>query len=61
MTDPAIQHISDTARWAAVYRARETERKKLCSAIPSHDGWQASAANRSPRPPHSTKSTRGHG
>jgi methyltransferase (TIGR00027 family) len=27
MTDPAIQHISDTARWAAVYRARETERK----------------------------------
>jgi hypothetical protein len=26
MTDPAIQHISDTARWAAVYRARETER-----------------------------------
>jgi hypothetical protein len=28
MTDPAIQHISDTARWAAVYRARETERKK---------------------------------
>ncbi len=27
MTDPAIQHISDTARWAAVYRARETERQ----------------------------------
>jgi methyltransferase (TIGR00027 family) len=27
MTDSAIQHISDTARWAAVYRARETERK----------------------------------
>jgi methyltransferase (TIGR00027 family) len=26
MTDPTIQHISDTARWAAVYRARETER-----------------------------------
>ncbi|MGA7925659.1 MAG: SAM-dependent methyltransferase [Candidatus Sulfotelmatobacter sp.] len=26
MTDPAIQHISDTSRWAAVYRARETER-----------------------------------
>jgi len=24
--DRAIQHISDTARWAAVYRARETER-----------------------------------
>ncbi len=23
----AIQHISDTARWAAVYRARETERQ----------------------------------
>ena len=23
---PAVQHISDTARWAAVYRARETER-----------------------------------
>jgi methyltransferase (TIGR00027 family) len=23
---PAIQHISDTARWAAVYRAKETER-----------------------------------
>jgi methyltransferase (TIGR00027 family) len=27
MTDPAIQHISDTARWAAVYRARESERE----------------------------------
>jgi methyltransferase (TIGR00027 family) len=26
MTEPAIQHISDTARWAAVFRARETER-----------------------------------
>lgn len=23
---PAIEHISDTARWAAVYRAKETER-----------------------------------
>jgi methyltransferase (TIGR00027 family) len=27
MSSPAIRHISDTARWAAVYRARETERK----------------------------------
>ena len=27
MTYPAIQHISDTARWAAVYRARESERE----------------------------------
>ena len=27
MTDPAIRHISDTARWAAVYRERESERK----------------------------------
>jgi len=27
MTEPAIQHISDTARWAAAFRARETERK----------------------------------
>ena len=27
MTEPAVQHISDTARWAAVFRARETERK----------------------------------
>jgi O-methyltransferase involved in polyketide biosynthesis len=26
MTDPTIHHISDTARWAAVYPARETER-----------------------------------
>lgn len=26
MSEPAIQHISDTARWAAVYRAIETER-----------------------------------
>lgn len=26
MTDPLIRNISDTARWAAVYRARETER-----------------------------------
>src|SRR3954451_2186659 len=25
-TDPAIRDISDTARWAAVYRARETAR-----------------------------------
>src|ERR1700740_2767125 len=28
MNSPTIRHISDTARWAAVYRARETERKK---------------------------------
>src|SRR5215472_16785413 len=27
MSSPTIRHISDTARWAAVYRARETERK----------------------------------
>jgi O-methyltransferase involved in polyketide biosynthesis len=27
MADPTIHHISDTALWAAVYRARETERK----------------------------------
>ena len=26
MADPLIRHISDTARWAALYRARETER-----------------------------------
>jgi methyltransferase (TIGR00027 family) len=26
MTKPTIQHISDTARWAAVFRARESER-----------------------------------
>src|SRR5262249_20761854 len=26
MSEPTIQHISDTARWAAVFRARETER-----------------------------------
>ena len=25
-TEPLIRNISDTARWAAVYRARETER-----------------------------------
>jgi methyltransferase (TIGR00027 family) len=27
MGSPTVRHISDTARWAAVYRARETERK----------------------------------
>jgi len=26
MTDPLIRDISDTARWMAVYRARESER-----------------------------------
>jgi len=26
MAEPTIQHISDTARWSAVFRARETER-----------------------------------
>src|SRR6476659_3544961 len=26
MTDPIIRNISDTARWMAVYRARESER-----------------------------------
>jgi methyltransferase (TIGR00027 family) len=26
-SEPAIRHISDTARWAAVYRARENERQ----------------------------------
>ena len=25
-TNPPIQNISDTARWAAVYRARENDR-----------------------------------
>lgn len=25
-TDPLIRNISDTARWAAVYRARESQR-----------------------------------
>jgi O-methyltransferase involved in polyketide biosynthesis len=25
--DPLIRHISDTARWAAVYRAQENERR----------------------------------
>ncbi|MBU6296938.1 MAG: class I SAM-dependent methyltransferase [Alphaproteobacteria bacterium] len=27
MTKPIIEHVSDTARWAAWYRARETERR----------------------------------
>jgi len=27
MGEPTIQHISDTARWSAYFRARETERK----------------------------------
>ena len=27
MSSPTVRHISDTARWAAVYRARESERK----------------------------------
>jgi methyltransferase (TIGR00027 family) len=27
MTDPVVRNISDTARWMAVYRARETERE----------------------------------
>ena len=27
MTEPLIRNISDTARWAALYRARETERQ----------------------------------
>ena len=26
-TQPTIRHVSDTARWSAVYRARESERK----------------------------------
>ena len=27
LTEPIISHVSDTARWVAVYRARETERR----------------------------------
>ena len=27
MSEPLIRDISDTARWVAVYRARETERR----------------------------------
>ncbi len=27
MSEPLVRHISDTARWVAVYRARETERQ----------------------------------
>ena len=26
MTEPVVSHVSDTARWVAVYRARESER-----------------------------------
>src|SRR3954454_9168235 len=39
MREPSIQHISDTARWAAVFRARESERPK---ALPREEaGWFA--------------------
>ena len=27
MSEPLVRHISDTAGWVAVYRARETERQ----------------------------------
>jgi len=36
--EPLIRNISDTARWAAIYRARETERPIRSFAILSPAG-----------------------
>ncbi len=44
---PAIQHISDTARWAAVYRAIEDGSGRMgCFAILMRGGWPVSGARR---------------
>ncbi|MGO9466630.1 MAG: class I SAM-dependent methyltransferase [Isosphaeraceae bacterium] len=49
-TDPPIQNISDTARWAAVYRARESDRPdaifrdRLARRLAGERGEQIAAA-----------------
>ena len=50
MTDePLIRDISDTARWMAVYRARETRTggRSVRRSVP-HARWRASEASESP-------------
>jgi len=37
-----IQHVSDTARWVALYRAMESERPDALSTTPTRDGWPGS-------------------
>ncbi len=37
--EPLIRNISDTARWAAVYRARETERQDALFRDPFARRW----------------------
>jgi methyltransferase (TIGR00027 family) len=49
MTEPVVSHVSDTARWVAVYRARESERadalfRDPLAALLAGDRGQAIAA-----------------
>ncbi len=61
MTDPAIQHISDTARWAAVYRARESERQNALFRDPFARRLAGERGEQIAKVTPSTKRTRGHG
>ena len=49
MPDPLIRNISDTARWAAPYRAPKLSGPTPSTVIRSRGDWPASAATRSPR------------
>src|SRR5487761_575973 len=41
-----VNRISDTARWVAYFRARETERADALFGIPMHSLWPGNAAVR---------------
>ncbi len=41
-TDPSLRNISDTARWAAVYGARENDRHYLVPTVSLPDYRRAS-------------------
>ena len=44
MPEPIISHVSDTARWVAVYRAWETARLRFSDLSTSHLAYPAASA-----------------
>lgn len=61
MAEPSIRHISDTALWAAVYRARETDRKDALFRDPFARRLAGERGEQIARANPSTKNTRGRG
>ena len=49
-SEPLIRNISDTARWAAMYRAAESDRPALFFTIDLRGDSRVAAAKTSPTP-----------